>query len=275
MAKIGIDLGGTKMLVSYMDGDKQTTKKYATGIDISFNEIIGNYTEFVKENNLTVESLAVAIPGLIDNRKVTACDVLPCLEGITAADFSSNYPVSFINDVEAALIEERNNYSNVKNLIVIMVGTGIGMSMVVDGSECKGATGFAGELGYTTINTENGPTYLDNISAGAGILKTYNGSAEELKSALEKGDNRAKGIIENASNYMGMAISSVVSLFNPEVVVIGGGTASYTGYFKNLKNSVEKYTLPVLMEPTQIVRTTNPGLTAVNGAIKKAESLTL
>lgn len=275
MSNIGIDLGGTKMLVSCKNGDEVLTKRYKTGKERSFKEILENYNSFVEEYSLDVKSLAVAIPGLIENKKVTACDVLPCLEGKTITDFSNIYPVEFINDVEAALIEERSNYKGVENLIVIMIGTGIGMSMIVDGKECKGASGFTGELGYTTVNTQDGPTYLDNVSAGAGILKVYNGSAEQLKADLEKMDDKAMQIIKNASDFMGMGLSSVISLFNPEVVVIGGGTAGYKGYFNNLKESTEKYTLPVLLKPTKIVKTTNPGLTAVNGAIKKAESLTL
>lgn len=273
MSNVGIDIGGTKMLVSYIKNKKLISKSYQTGKNISFTKILNNYNSFVQEFNLEVKSLVIAIPGLIKNNIVTACDVVPSLEGKKPTDFSANYPVAFINDVEAALIEEKSNNETAKNLIVIMIGTGIGMSMIVDGKECKGASGFTGELGYTTVNTEEGPTYLDNISAGAGILSRFNGNVEELKIALENNDVSAIKILDEATKYMGMALANVISLFNPEIVVIGGGTAGYKGYFDNLKKYVNKFTLPVLLEPTEIKQTTNPGYTAVNGAIKKAENL--
>lgn len=273
MNNIGIDIGGTKMIVSTELNGEVVSKRYSTGITIEFREILDNYNSFIDEFSLTPSALAVAVPGLVDKDKITACDVVPGLEGKKTSDFSRSYPVIFINDVNAALYEERANHPDIKNLIVIMIGTGIGMSMIVDGRELKGSTGFTGELGYTIVNSETGPTYLDNISAGAGILKKFGGSAEDLKDALKEGDSRALEIIHRAGEFMGMGLGSTISLLNPQLILIGGGTAGYKGYFESMIESCKKYTLPVLYNPVKIERTTNPGMTVVNGCLKIAKAL--
>lgn len=111
--------------------------------------------------------------------------MLPALKNHTASDFSRDYPVFLFNDVDAALAEEKKNH-NCDNLIVIMMGTGIGM--ISDGRKIQGATGFAGELGYTTVNTSNGPGFPDSVSSGAGLLEQFADSAEELKESLSRGE---------------------------------------------------------------------------------------
>lgn len=268
---VGIDIGGTKMIVASEINGKVVTKKYSTGIDVDFQYILNKYNLFIEEYGINPKALAVAIPGLVNGDYVEECDVVPCLKGISSKDFSKEYEVSFINDVEAALIEEKKNYRDVDNLVVIMVGTGIGMSMLVDGKECQGASGFTGELGYSVVNTERGPTYLDNVSAGAGILKEYGDSADKLRIALDSGDEKALSVIKRAGKYMGLGLISVISLLNPEVVVIGGGTSAYKNYFEITVDTVDKYSLPILRKSVNIVKETTMGLTVTYGALTKAK----
>lgn len=272
-SSIGIDLGGTKMLIVAEKNGKKVSKKYPTGKDITFDTIKKHYSEFIKEENIQTRSLAVAIPGLVNEDEVLDCDVLPCLKGITIESFSFDYPVKFLNDVEAALEEERKNYNETDNLAVIMIGTGIGMAMIVDGKVTKGASGFTGELGYMPVFTENGITFLDNMAAGAGLLEQYGDSAEKLKESLNNDDSDAVAILERGAKYMGIGISSVISLLNPEIIVVGGGTATYKNYFETMLKSVEKNTLPILRKATRIVRTTNQGFTAAYGALEVAKSI--
>lgn len=272
-AVVGIDIGGTKMIVASEVNGKVVTKKYPTGIKADFKYIVNNYSMFIEEYNINPKALVVAIPGLINKDYVEECDVVPCLKGISSKDFSKEYKVCFINDVEAALIEEKKNYIGVGNLVVIMVGTGIGMSMLVDGKECQGASGFTGELGYSVVNTETGPTYLDNVSAGAGILKEYGDSAENLRIALDSGDEEAQNVIKKAGKYMGLGLISVISLLNPEVIVIGGGTSTYKNYFELTVDAVDKYSLPILRKPVKIVKETTLGLTVTYGALTKAKEI--
>lgn len=268
---VGIDIGGTKMIVASEINGEIVTKKYPTGINTDFKYIVSNYNKFLVEFGINPKALAVAIPGLVKEDCVEECDVVPCLKGVSAEDFSKEYEVSFINDVEAALIEEKKNYKGVDNLVVIMVGTGIGMSMLVDGKECQGSSGFTGELGYSVVNTENGPTYLDNVSAGAGILNEYGDSAENLRAALDAGDDKALNVIKRAGKFMGLGLISVICLLNPEVIVIGGGTSTYKDYFKLTVEAVNKYTLPILRKPVKIVKETTMGLTVAYGALRKAK----
>lgn len=272
-SSIGIDLGGTKMLLVGNRNGKIVSRKYPTGKSVSFDCLLKNYHDFLEEEKLETISLAVAVPGLVCADEVHECDVLPCLKGIKTDSFSTKYPVKFINDVEAALEEEKKNYSDVDNLTVIMIGTGIGMSMIVDGKIIKGASGFTGELGYMPVHTDKGITFLDNISAGAGLLEQFGNSADKFKEALNSGNPDAVAILERGALFMGIGISSVISLLNPEVIVVGGGTSTYRNYFELMIKSVDKNTLPILREATTISRTTNQGFTVAYGALTIAESI--
>ncbi len=272
-SSIGIDLGGTKMLVVGEKAGTLVSRKYPTGKDIDFSDILNNFQSFITEFKISPLSICVAIPGLVNGESVVDCDVLPCLKGVSASQFSLVYPVKFINDVEGALIEEKKNYAGVKNLVVIMIGTGIGMSMIIDGKECQGASGFTGELGYISVMTDNGPTFLDNVSAGAGLLTQFGDSFENFKLSIDRGEDRAVSLIKKGALYMGLGISSVISLINPEAIIIGGGTSTYKGYFDLMIESVNEFTLPILRESTIINSCTSPGFTVVYGALSKAKEI--
>ncbi len=270
---IGIDLGGTKMLVIAKVNDTIVSRKYKTGKTVSFATIQLNLEDFLKKEKIIPIALTVAIPGLVTGSQVTSSDVLPCLNSLSTDDFSTDFPVAFINDIQAALIAEKQQHPTVKNLIVIMIGTGIGMAMIIDGKECHGASGFSGELGYTIINTTTGPTYLDHIASGAGLLKQFNGNAEAFKQSLINQAPTSLKLINNAASIMGQSLSTVISLFNPELVVIGGGTVNYPQYFDQLVHTTESLTLPSLKQNCKIVPTHSLEQTAALGALIHASGL--
>ncbi len=272
LSSIGIDLGGTKMLIAAELNGEIVTKRFSTGINTEFRVIKNNLDNFMNDFNILPNSICVAIPGLVDGETVVECDVLPCLKGVNVNHFSDSCSVSFVNDLESALIEERNNYPNVKNLCVVMIGTGIGMAMLIDGKVCIGSNGFAGELGYTRVMTDSGMQFLDDVSAGAGILKQFGGDVSELCNSLSLGDQIAKTILKNASTYMGIGINNVISLINPEVLLIGGGTSRYENYYENLVETVDRAALPILRSATIIKRCTNQGNTVVLGALLRAKA---
>lgn len=267
---VAIDIGGTKMLIGYEIDGVIKSEKFSTGVGVSFKDILATYKKFLRRNEISPIALVVAIPGLVTDSIVNECDVVPSLVGVKASDFSVSYSVEFINDVESALLEERSNYKDVNNLIVIMIGTGIGMSMIIDGKKSLGASGFSGELGYTVVNTESGVEYLDNVSAGAGLLKKFGNDPERFINALNREDDFATEILNRGAKYMGLQLSSVISLLNPELIVIGGGTSTYKGYFEHLVETVDKVTLHILREATKIVRSSNPGLCVLYGALIRA-----
>jgi glucokinase len=159
------------------------------------------------------------------------------------------------NDAKAAALGEHRFGAGkgASNLIHLTVGTGIGGAIIIGGKLYTGAGGVAGEIGHMTIDV-NGPRCpcgntgclemlasgkamvrdaLARLSAGEESLLTgmVNGdlgriSAREVGLAAERGDSLAAGVIARAANYLGVGMVNLVNIFNPEVIIVGGGVAN-------------------------------------------------
>jgi len=160
-----------------------------------------------------------------------------------------------INDANAAALGEMyfGAAKGARNFICITFGTGIGGGIVIDGNIYAGSLGTAGEIGHMTIDT-NGPrcdcgntgcwetlasgTALareakQRIAAGAetSILAQAAGdidkvTAEVVHAAARQGDALAKELIAQISYYIGIGLANLINIFNPELMVIGGGLSN-------------------------------------------------
>jgi glucokinase len=160
--------------------------------------------------------------------------------------------VFLINDASAAALGEL--YFGVgrgaRDLIYVTVGTGIGGGIIVDGRLYTGSAGMAGEVGHMVVDDEGPPCDCGNrgcwetlvsgtalarearrrIGEGAvtSLLEYAGGdidgvSAETVHAAARAGDNLAKELMARAAYYLGVGLANLINIFNPEVVVIGGG----------------------------------------------------
>jgi len=160
-----------------------------------------------------------------------------------------------INDANAAALGELyfGAARSVRNFIYITISTGIGGGIVIDGRIYTGAIGAAGEVGHMTID-DNGPicncgnkgcwetlasgTALarearHRIEGGAttSILEYAGGDIqkvgpEAVHSAARQGDSLAKELIARTGYYIGVGVANLINIFNPELIVIGGGLSN-------------------------------------------------
>ncbi len=142
---------------------------------------------------------------------------------------------------------------NVCNFIYIGLGTGIGAGIVTDGKICAGAAGTAGEVGHMVIH-DDGPRCncgnrgcweilasgaalardaRDKIKEGArsSILDYAGGdlekvNAEVIQQAAQDGDRLAQELIARIAYYLGVGLANLINIFNPEMIVIGGGLSN-------------------------------------------------
>jgi len=161
-------------------------------------------------------------------------------------------PVSLNNDAELGALGEwaAGAGRGETNLAYIKVGTGIGAGLLLDGHIYRGVTGSAGEIGHLTID-ENGPLCtcgnhgcLEAIAGGhaiaiqaqevvrrgrrtqmADVQPIENLNARNVASAASCGDLPAQQILANAGTHIGIAIAGLINLFNPSMIVVGGGVA--------------------------------------------------
>jgi glucokinase-like ROK family protein len=164
------------------------------------------------------------------------------------------------------------NAKKSKNFICVNVGYGIGSGIVVNGEILTGRDGFAGEFGHITIDKESDILCscgkygcLEALASGKAIAITAQSrlargqqslllelsggdinkvSAKMVVDAAKAGDELSLNVFNKAIEYVGIGIADLVNLFNPELIIIGGGVAMAGDmFFENIKNVIQKHIL--------------------------------
>ena len=267
---VGIDIGGTKMLMLGMVNEQRIVKTVPTGIDFTVTNLAFALEEFLIECPETPSGIGVAVPGLINaTGTIVACDVLPNFEGVNLKKQFPDFPVFIVHDVNAAFIEETSCLPKKNDAVVIMVGTGIGMRFMVNGKMVKGTDGWAGELGKLPIFTSEGVQTLDDVASGASIVSRLGGNIKRITEEIHSKD-KVRKCIEEAGFALGLGLASVLNLLNPKILILGGGTLNFPGYYESALKSAEKHTLPDLWSGCTIRRTRESKLVAALGALRYA-----
>ncbi len=217
------------------------------------------------------KSIGIAIPGLVDRQGVViACDVLPQLVGWQpACALSSICPINVINDAEASLVQVVSDLQPQTVIIVVMVGTGIGAAIWIDGTIFRGVSGWAGELGSMPMT--DGRT-LDECASGAAILAELGVSFQLMNDMAAGGESVTITEIERAGSSLGMGLATMINLFNPEAIVLGGGTLRWQGYLDAALQSAQQYTLPDLWAACHIQTSFRGRDLVALGAAKSCEN---
>jgi glucokinase-like ROK family protein len=214
----------------------------------------------LKQTNSCLEevlAIGVGVPGPVvsDAGMVSAPPIMPGWDNYPIREHLEQYwnrPVSLNNDAELGALGEWAYGAGrcEKNLAYIKVGTGVGAGLLLDGRIYRGATGSAGEIGHMTIQ-ENGPLCtcgnrgcLEAMAGGLAIARQARAAvlagrrselsnhqpvdgitAHDVVNAARRGDLVAQQIMTEAGTHLGIAIAGLVNLFNPGIIVVGGGVA--------------------------------------------------
>ena len=236
------------------------------GSSAVISTILATIEKILSSNKLDLSrvlGIGIAAAGIIDsdNGKVIFSPNLPGWHEVPlreAVEQRLSIPVYLGNDANlAALGEWRFGLKKkVANLIYITGGTGIGGGIIIDGKLYTGCRGAAGEIGHMTIDI-NGPRCncgstgcwealasgtalateaVRQISQGANtsIVALVDGDmskidAKVISEAAKQGDELAKELISRLGYYLGVGLANVVNIFNPELILIGGGIAKMGG----------------------------------------------
>lgn len=205
--------------------------------------------------NLSAVGLGVPGPVVAGAGIVSEPPIMPGWDKFPIHDFVKslwNVPVSVSNDAELGAIGEwaYGAGRGERNLAYIKVGRGIGAGLIVEGMIYHGSNGSAGEIGHITIN-ENGPLCscgnmgcLEAMAGGNAVaqkaielvgkgrrtelanIKPVNSiTSGDVIAAACKGDLVAQQLLVEAGYHLGTAISALVNLFNPDIIIIGGNVS--------------------------------------------------
>jgi glucokinase len=259
---IGVDMGGTKLLAGAVDSELSVHHRVQRSMNrLDQSYLLDVVVEAVEEARDgargEVDAIGFGIPSLIDQRTGNAVIAINLpLKNIRFADVMAErlgLPVFVDNDANlAALAEHRAGAARgASEAVVLTIGTGIGGGLILRDRLYRGAIGAAAELGHLVIDLD-GPPCQGNCPNRGCVESLASGTAlarEALRIARERpasglgravavgrelegplvtelahdGDEAAIDAIELVGTRLGVAIASLVNIFNPEVVVIGGG----------------------------------------------------
>ena len=258
---IGVDLGGTKMLVGVLDPDSQVkfeSRESSTGqTEDQLLELLVREIEEAREARPGVAAVGLGIPATIDHDRGIAIsavnlpiDDLPIRELVGER---TGLPIFVDNDANVAALAEHlyGAARGADNAVMLTIGTGIGGGLILGGEVYRGATGAAAELGHVVIAMDGLP--CQGNCPGRGCVETYaSGTAlgREARAAAERepdsalgamaaegrkidgravteaalaGDPVSVAVFDLVGSRLGVALTSFANIFEPEVFVIGGG----------------------------------------------------
>jgi glucokinase len=211
--------------------------------------------------------IGLAVAGLIDMRRqvVTEAPNLPRWRNVPLCDLLAaefKMPVFMLNDANAAVLGEHRLGAGkgLDNVVFLTISTGIGGGIVIGGELYNGTDGCAGELGHMIIQ-ETGPACpcgrhgcLESLASGTAIarmardrLREWEKSvltdlvsgaidevtAEHVSMGARHGDPLCLDVVTAAAHYLGIGLGNIVNIFNPQMIILGGGVSAMGEMFLN------------------------------------------
>jgi glucokinase len=242
---IGVDLGGTKVLAGIVDGDGRVERQreYPTQLG-SQEELLAGLDASVEDLlDDDIAALGFGVPSPLDQRTGHALQAVNIPLGADL-DFRSRMaarfglPVGIENDANAATYAEFHFGSGreARSMVMLTLGTGCGGGAVVDGQLFRGWAEFGHIVivydGLPCQGTCTGRGHLEPYVTGIAATKLAQDEfgpavdAHRLVRLAAEGNERARDILDGIGRHLGAGIGSLVNIFDPELVVIGGGFAA-------------------------------------------------
>ena len=251
---IGVALAGSKLRATLVDNAGQILERRE--LDLVPENLVEQVTGVARDlsSQGNVAAMGIAIPGLVNRQtdSVITSRFPSTVGGNLHSEFmkATGLRVEIENDANAAAYGEFKvgAGSGSRDMFYMMIGEGIGGAIILDGKLWAGSSGFAGEVGHITIDTEG----LECVCGNTGCLETVASAPSIVRRARERlnrdstsslsrlglkkqftaddvahqaneGDDFALMMIERTGKYIGTGVASVINLLNIERIVLGGG----------------------------------------------------
>lgn len=255
--RIGIDLGGTKIEIIVLDDDNREIyrKRIATeqvkGYPAILAKIDKLYRESLKAIDHRPHTLGMGIPGTISYKTNLVKNAnTQCLNGKTLKndiEAKLGHRVEIQNDANCFTLAEALLGAGIGKRIVfgVIMGTGCGGGIAIDGKVHSGIQGIAGEWGHMQIDPMGPECYcgkrgcVETYISGGGLQRIYHDRfgeskiVQEIVAGFRSGEPKTSTVFAEFLEHFGIALSNVIDILDPDIVILGGG----------LSNIEELYTL--------------------------------
>ena len=282
---LGIDLGGTKLALAVFDLAGNLLNRDLINLDGRSGTEVGLLIrtqckvliEQYKDED-PVSAIGISVPGIVSRLNTVWAPNIPGWEDYPLLEemksIAPTIPIIMESDRNCYILGEmwQGNARESNNAIYLAVGTGIGAGICINGNVFQGAHGIAGSIGWMGFNASfNKEKFekmgcLESQASGSGIArvtkqmlqenKNYIGSlrdkplesitAYDVFAAYEMNDEIAQKVIDMSIDYWGLAIANLISFFDPEKIILGGGIfGPAIRFIPQIKKSAGKWAQPV------------------------------
>ena len=262
---IGADLGGTKLAVGVVDGrpealwnEEVPSKGYSQERVVN---LLAQQINKAHEARPAASSVGVGIPATLDHETSHAISTVNLdLEDLPIREMlaeETSLPVAIDNDGNLAMLAEAlyGAARGARHALLLTIGTGIGGGIWLNGEIYRGSTGAGAELGHLVVEIDGHPCQgncpnrgcVEAMASGTAIGRHGREAAERepdsilgqrmaageaidakvVNEAATAGDQAAIGAIDLAGHYLGQALVGLSNVFQPEVIVLGGGAIAF------------------------------------------------
>lgn len=302
---LGFDLGGTKLSGALFSRDGTFIHKSEHLLENRAGAEVGSLVveqvlamqEEAASRGYKVSSVGICVPGISNqaNQTVWAPNIkgweaYPLLQELGEALRDPALPISIESDRNCYILGEmwKGRARHCTNAIFVAVGTGIGMGIVANGQIINGANGIAGAIGWMALDRPYTTEYdrcgqFEHYASGPGIarraenllrqgakskyLRAGKLSTKKVFDAYVKKDPVAEEVILRCIEYWGMAVANLVSIFNPEKIIFGGGVfGPAIGLLDKILEEAQKWAQPISMQNVVLEASSLEGDTGLYGA---------
>lgn len=252
----GIDLGGTKIEGVVLEkGNPKPLKRLRvpTEREKGYQHILGQISKLtevlIAETGVKPEKIGIGTPGVIDpilntmkNSNTTVMNGMPFQRDL---ERMLKLPIHVANDANCFAVAEANmgivkeKMPDAKVVFGVIMGSGVGGSLVINGKPITGRQGIAGEWGHNFLDESGGPCYcgktgcVETVLSGKSLERYYEeltGEKMLLKNIVEKyhagTDGAATKTVKRLLEFFGKGISNIINIVDPDAIVLGGGVGN-------------------------------------------------
>lgn len=294
MLNLGLDIGGTKIeaVVLSKSGEILYQQRIPTPTE-SYSEFLSTVTDFIKEIQTILQqpmTIGIGLPGAIspDTQTIKNCNCLILNGQQLDKDIAEiiQQPVFIANDADCFTLSEAKDGAGAgfPSVFGVIIGTGCGGGIVINGQLLSGPNAIAGEWGHNTL-----PQYhrdndglaqecycgkincIERFISGSGFSSRYNQQHGNDYNSSEIIDLKRAGNINAEQHYSSFidmcarSLSSVINILDPHIIVLGGGLSNVEEIYQDIKDRIGTYVFSDVCN-TKIVKAKYGDSSGVRGA---------
>lgn len=304
-AVIGIDLGGTKLSSALFTTEGEIIHRSGLLLQGAKGGSVGSMVKdqvleqfnYARAGDLHIDSVGICVPGISNKGEQTVWapniqgwEAYPLHRQVSDALNDPGVDVFIESDRNCSILGEiwKGNAQNCSDAIFMAVGTGIGIGIVAGGRIINGAHGIAGAIGWLALDRPHVHEYdqcghFEYHTSGPGIARSAENllrmgseskylpagdiTASDVFAAYGNNDPVALKVMEQCIEFWGMAVANLVSLFNPEKIIFGGGVfGPALRFLDRIHEEARKWAQPISMQKVKLEGTALKGDTGLYGA---------